>query len=140
MAVGKILSEKTKSSADFIFKTIDNDEAFHVQIALGDKTVYRYAIRNGSYSEVFGKPNDDTTIDLDEPFIVRISCDGDGWVAKVNDEKSFLLFLHVVPFSEISRLVVSGDVDISFLGIGNETMKHAPTLGFNITYKCPSGE
>ena len=140
MAVGKILSDKQKSSADFVFKTNDDDEAFHVQVALGNNTVYRYALKNGTYSEIFGKNNDDTTIDLEEPFILRIACDGDGWVAKVNDEKSFLHFLHFIPFDKITTLEITGDIDVSFVGIGNEDMKPAPTLWFNITYKCPQGE
>ena len=140
MGVGTILSDKTTSTADFIFKTDEDDEAFHVEIALGYKTVYRYAVQNGTYSKIDGKPNDDTTIDLEEPFTIRMSCDGDGWIAKINEEKSFLHFLHVVPFDQITRLEVSGDLDVSFLGIGDENMRPAPQLGFNITYKCPSGK
>ena len=140
MAVGIIHSDKPESSADFVFKTDDGDEAYHVEISLGLNTVYRYAVQNGTFSDIHGNINDDTTIDLDEPFTIKMHCDGDGWVAKINEEKSFLHFLHVVPFQDITQLEVSGDLDVSFLGIGDEKMTPAPQMGFNITYKCPPGQ
>ena len=140
MAVGIIHSDKPESTADFVFKTDDGDEAYHVEISLGLNTVYRYAVQNGTFSDIHGNINDDTTIDLDEPFTIKMHCDGDGWVAKINEEKSFLHFLHVVPFQDITQLEVSGDLDVSFLGIGDEKMTPAPQMGFNITYKCPPGQ
>ena len=139
MVVGRILSDKQKSSANLVFKTKDDDEAFHVEIALGEKTVYRYAIKDETYSKIFGKAGDGTTIDLEEPFIIRIACDRDGWTLQVNEEKSYLHFLHVIPFQDIDRFEVFGNIDVSFIGFGDKDMKPAPSLAFNITYKCPTG-
>ena len=139
LAVGRILSEAEDSKASFIFKTIDGNEAFHVEIALGLNTVYRYAVVDNSYSTIYGGPFDGTTIDFEEPFTIKIACDGDGWVAKINDERSFLHFIHVIPFDEVTTLTVEGDLAISFLGIGDQNMQPAPFLSFNITYKCPPG-
>ena len=140
MVVGKIHSEEVDSSADFVFKTSDDDEAFHVAIAIGYNTVYRYAVKNGTVSKAFGAAGDGTTVDLDEPFVLKIVCDGDGWVVTVNDERSYLHFLHNMPFRKIDRFEVSGDADISFVGFGDNDMKPAPSLAFNITYKCPTGQ
>lgn len=139
MVVGKINSDKEESSADFVFKTTNDDEAYHVAIALGYNTIFRYSVKNGTVAKVFGTAGDGTTIDLDEPFIMRIACDGDGWVVKVNDEKNFPHFLHILPFQDIDRFEVSGDVDVSFVGFGDKNMQPAPGLGSNITYSCPSG-
>ena len=140
MVVGKINSDDVESSVDIVFKTKHEDEAFHVAIALGYNTVYRYAAKNGTVTKVFGAAGDGTTIDLEETFTIRIACDRDGWVVQVNDERSYLHFLHIIPLEDIDRFEVSGDADIGFIGFGDRRMKPAPSLAFNITYKCPAGE
>merc|ERR1712083_103546 len=122
-----------------VLKTATNDEAFHITIALGLNTVYRYAFKNETVYNLVGEIGDGTTVDLDEPFVIYLSCDTDGWVLKVNDERSYPHFLHILPFTEIQFLEVSGDADMSFVGFGDKNMKPAPSTTFNITYKCPPG-
>ena len=139
MIVGKVLSDDKDSSVDIVMKTKDQDEAFHVTIALGHETIYRYAVQNGTVYNLFGQIGDGTTIDLEEPFVLRLACDGDGWVLQVNDELPYDHFLHVIPHNEIDYLEVSGDAELSFVGFGDKNMEPAPSLTFNITFVCPPG-
>ena len=140
LVVGRVTSEDEDSSVDFVFKTEDQDEALHVAISVGFNTVFRYAVLNGTVYNIFGNVNDGTTIDLGEPFEIRIACDGDGWVIQINDENSYSHFLHVLPPDNVDIFEVSGDVDIGFAGFGNIEMSPAPDLSFNMTFECPPGK
>ena len=51
----------------------------------------------------------------------RVSCDEDGWVLKVNKEKDYPTFMHVIQPSEIETINVLGDIEISYIGFGDES-------------------
>ena len=67
-----------------------------------------------------GQPGDGTTIDREEPFIIRIRCDGDGWILQVNQEPAYDTFLHRVPVSHILNVKMTGSTHISYVGFGTD--------------------
>ena len=87
---------------------------------------------------------------------MTIKCDDDGWMLHVNTELGYPHFFHLFDPLNVTSLDVSGDVLITFVGIGNEglvikrkwhkftrmlhlDMEAAPKIGFNLTYFCPEG-
>lgn len=71
-AIGKVTTERRGYTADIAILTKSGDEALHVKIALGDRTVYRYFTVGGKVMGLQGQSGDGTSIDLNEPFVIRI--------------------------------------------------------------------
>ena len=91
-------------------------------------------------SGLIGEPGEGTTIDLDEPFLLRwpdlynpvpvsslfptyiprIGCDADGWMVLPNKEPSYAHFFHVFSHTEIRNILVTGDAEIGYIGFGEK--------------------
>ena len=56
---------------EIIFATEGIDEAFHIMVDIKDEVVQRWAVFNNETQEILGKPGEGTSIDFDEPFVVR---------------------------------------------------------------------
>ena len=54
-----------------IFATEGLDEAFHVEVDVKSEAVYRWSVLGNVTQEVFGSQGDGTSIDLEEPFVIR---------------------------------------------------------------------
>jgi len=113
---------------------------FHVLIDPGQETLFRWAVNQGEQSVVHGFANEGTTIDYDEPFIITVRCDEDGWSLQSNDDEPYPHFLHIIPVNNITRLEVKGNLEVSFVGFGAENLEPAPPVGFNLTFQCPQGK
>ena len=85
-----------------------------------DNALYRWGIVDGVEKQTQGKLNEGTTIDYGEPFTMTIKCDDDGWMLHVNTELGYPHFFHLFDPLNVTSLEVSGDVLITFVGIGNE--------------------
>ena len=56
---------------EIIFATEGIDEAFHIMVDIKDEVVQRWAVFNNETQEILGEPGEGTSIDFDEPFVVR---------------------------------------------------------------------
>lgn len=83
-----------------------------------------------------GEAGEGTTIDFEEPFVLSLSCDDDGWIlqvgpatsashelnyrhgVQVNREQQYPHYFHVLHPSSVSSVQLVGDFSVSFLGIG----------------------
>ena len=54
-----------------IFATEGLDEAFHVEIDVKKEAVYRWSILGNVTQDVFGTEGEGTSVDLEEPFVIR---------------------------------------------------------------------
>ena len=99
--------------------------------------VERWAKRENATVGKQGNPGDGTSIDRDEPFVIRwpwnwtscgitaesgkqlivqrISCDTDGWVVKSNNEKDYPTFLHIIQPVEILDIQVRARLILFYL-------------------------
>ena len=99
--------------------------------------VERWANRENATVGKQGNPGDGTSIDRDEPFVIRwpwnwtscgitaesgkqlivqrISCDTDGWVVKSNNEKDYPTFLHIIQPVEILDIQVRASLILFIL-------------------------
>ena len=94
------------------------NEALHIVVNLEERVVQRYSVIDGASTEVLGRPFEGTTIDPDEPFILNLSCDEDGWMVQVNVEEPYPHYMHVFPLLNITTISVQGDFKIDYVGIG----------------------
>ena len=139
--IGRLTSDKPGTSGDIVFATDSGDEALHVQISLHEQVIYRYAFFDREIKNKFGAPGDRTTIDLNETFSLKITCDADGWIVKEGPKvPNYPHFMHQIPVENITAVELTGSMDISFVGFGNKSLKLAPELGFNLTFACPLGK
>ena len=69
-------------------------------------------------------------------FLFRLSCDEDGWVYRANTEEEHPNFFHVIQPVEITTINVFGDVEISYIGFGDESKSTVEdqTYSGNILY------
>ena len=158
LVVGKIPVD-AEDVPEIIFQGNGTDEAFHVQINHELEFVQRWGVVNNVSQGTTGEAGDGTTIDIDEPFILSIQCDPDGWVLKVNKEQNYPHSFHLFPASEIKSVNVLGDVQLSYIGFGSKgsvrswlicypwlyldlisDLEPAPPVSFNLTFMCPEGE
>ena len=72
MIVGRI-PEDGKELPEFGFLSEGIDEAFHLQIDPDNEFLARWAVVANLTTSVIGQPGDGTTIDRDEPFVIRCS-------------------------------------------------------------------
>ena len=63
--------QKKKKPFQVIFATDGFDEAFHASFDINNKFVQRWGVFENVTEEVFGSPGDGTSIDHDEPFVIR---------------------------------------------------------------------
>ena len=70
MIIGRI-PEDGKELPEFAFLSEGIDEAFHLQIDPDNEFLARWAVVTNLTTSVIGKPGDGTTIDRDEPFVLR---------------------------------------------------------------------
>ena len=57
---------------EIIFATEGIDEAFHIMVDIKDEVVQRWAVfNNDETQEILGEPGEGTSIDFDEPFVIR---------------------------------------------------------------------
>ena len=152
--------KKKRKPLEIIFATDGIDEAFHVMVDIKNEVVQRWAVFNNETQEILGEPGEGTSIDFDEPFVIRcislepnskissilvicyfrIGCDPDGWALKVNSEPEYNSFLHVVKPEYVKTIKFHGQAEINFIGFGPKDMTAAPEVGNNITYVCPEGQ
>ena len=45
--------------------------------------VFRWSVDNLTTVGHQGEPGDGTSVDMEEPFLLSLSCDGDGWILQV---------------------------------------------------------
>ena len=139
MVVGKI-PEGAKDLPEVIFHGNGSDEAFHIQIDAEMEYVRRWGVYNNATIGEAGEAGDGTTIDIEEPFILRyfqsffikqfniltflllgsIQCDSDGWILKVNKEQDYPHSFHFFPATEVKSISVIGDILLSYIGFGSK--------------------
>ena len=82
-----------------------------------------------------GDPGDGTSIDLDEPFLLRcnhnsnsgviqdsrVGCDDDGWMVQPNKEQGYPHFFHIFSHTEITSVLIKGDLDVRYIGFGDQS-------------------
>ena len=68
--------------------------------------------------ELLGSPGDGTSIDFDEPFVLRFECDEDGWMLKINEDHKYQTFFHLFSPDLIETVQLQGQADISYVGFG----------------------
>ena len=54
-----------------VFATDGLDEAYHVSVDIKNEMVQRWAVFENVTQEIFGAPGDGSSIDFDEPFVLR---------------------------------------------------------------------
>ena len=70
LLVGRIPST-SKAPLEIIFSVNNTEEAFHVLVEPAQEYVQLWSVQGGLKTNVVGQQGDGTTIDLDEPFILR---------------------------------------------------------------------
>ena len=95
-------------------------EGLHVNLNLKQNMIERYSVINRTKSDVAGAIGDGTSIGFDEPFILNINCDQDGWNLQVNTELPYDTVVHTVPLGNLTLITVTGDIVINFIGIGGQ--------------------
>ena len=123
MVIGSIPKFVT-SVPSILIADNEGNSGIHINIDLKKKMVARYSILNGTMSEIGGAAGDGTSIDFEEPFVLNLSCDEDGWNLQINSELTYNSVLHVVPLENLTMIRVTGDIIINFIGIGS--------TGFNL--------
>ena len=86
-----------------------------------------------------GRPGEGTSVDFNEPFVIRFECDEDGWMLKVNDE-IYETYFHLFSKDLIQTVELLGQAEISYVGFGPRDLTPAPPVGFNLTFICPEGQ
>ena len=139
MVVGKI-GEKARKSLNIIVHGVNYTEAIHVEISVKKEYVKRWAVVEGSLDkvseDVFG-----TSIDADEPFVINLSCDEDGWRLQINEEEAYQHFFHMMPTDQFQFISIKGDAEMSFAGVVPQDLLPSSffPVGYNVTYECPDG-
>ena len=62
----------------------------------------RWGVVGNVSQEVQGEAGEGTTIDREEPFVLRIRCDEDGWTVQSNREPQYPHFFHLFPPAEVT--------------------------------------
>ena len=56
---------------EVVFAADGIDEALHVQFDVKKEVVYRWSVLDNVTQEIFGTEGEATSIDLEEPFVIR---------------------------------------------------------------------
>ena len=56
---------------EVVFAAEGIDEALHVQFDVKNEVVYRWSVLDNETQEIFGTEGEGTSIDLEEPFVIR---------------------------------------------------------------------
>ena len=91
-----------------------------LSLELEEKYIRRWAVVDNLTEDQQGQLGDGTTIDREEPFIIRIKCDADGWILQVNQEPAYDTFLHRLPVPDILNVKMKGSAHISYVGFGTD--------------------
>ena len=70
LVVGRI-PQDGELPMEIVFRGEDTEEALHLLVSPGLEYVQRWAATINTTSGLVGQPGDGTTIDMDEPFILR---------------------------------------------------------------------
>jgi hypothetical protein len=70
LVVGKI-PQDGQLPLEVVFRGEDTEEALHLLVSPGLEYVQRWAFTSNTTLGMVGRPGDGTTIDMDEPFILR---------------------------------------------------------------------
>ena len=119
MVIGSI-PKSVKTVPAMIIADNAGNKGMSINIDLKNQMIERYSELNGTKSEIGGAIGDGTSIDFEEPFILNLSCDEDGWNLQINSEFSYDSVLHVVPLENLTMIKVTGDIIIHFMGIGSK--------------------
>ena len=72
MLVVGTIPKKARKPLEIIFHAENGyDEALHVILHIEEKYIERYGVFDNVTTEKLGKPGDGTSIDHDEPFVLR---------------------------------------------------------------------
>ena len=96
------------------------DESFHILIDIERDMISRWGVFENITQEMQGNPGEGTSIDHEEPFVMRFECDQDGWMLKVNEESRYQTFFHLFSSSEILWVRLEGQADINYVGFGEK--------------------
>ena len=129
--------QKKKKPFEVVFATDGLDEAYHVSVDIKNEMVQRWAVFENVTQEIFGAPGDGSSIDFDEPFVLRkqfktfiyrqlwsiqfsyrFGCDPDGWMLQVNTDDPYPHFFHLFGPQLVQSVKFSGHGLISFIGFG----------------------
>ena len=80
--------------------------------------ISRWGVFENVTQETQGFAGEGTSIDHDEPFVIRFECDQDGWMLKVNDEPKYQTFFHLFSSDQIRSVRLEGQADINYVGFG----------------------
>ena len=120
LTIGSIPLNVRKVPAIIIATENGENEGIHINLNLKKQVIERYTLLNGTKSEIGGTPGDGTSIDFEEPFVLNLSCDDDGWILEINNDPVYLTVLHTVPLESLTLIKVTGDIIINFIGIGDK--------------------
>ena len=139
-----------------VYKTGGLDESFHILIDIANDVITRWGVYENVTQELLGQPGEGTSIDFDEPFVIRFECDEDGWMLQINDDHKYQTFFHLFSPELIETVQLKGQADISYIGFGTKgwsfpqlrrtfkllslDLTPAPPVGFNLTFICPEGK
>ena len=150
--------QKSKKPFEVIYKTGGLDESFHILIDIENDVITRWGVFENVTQELLGSPGDGTSIDFDEPFVLRFECDEDGWILMINEDHKYQTFFHLFSPDLVETVQLQGQADISYVGFGaagisfvlkrnssfsfsfSADLTPAPNVGFNLTFICPEGK
>ena len=66
-----MIIQKKKKPFQVIFATDGTDESFHASVDVNNKFVQRWGVFENITVDMIGSPGDGTSIDFDEPFVIR---------------------------------------------------------------------
>lgn len=101
-----------------IYQAEGLDESFHILIDIKRDMISRWGVFENVTQETQGFAGEGTSIDHDEPFVIRFECDQDGWMLKVNDEPKYQTFFHLFSSDQIRSVRLEGQADINYVGFG----------------------
>ena len=103
-----------------IYQGEGQDESFHILIDIERDMISRWGVFQNITQEMQGSPGEGTSIDHEEPFVMRFECDQDGWMLKVNEESRYQTFFHLFSSSEIRWVRLEGQADVNYVGFGEK--------------------
>ena len=63
--------QRVRKPLEIIFAGNGSDEALHIKVDVNENVVLRWSFYDNSTQEPQGEPGDGTSIDLEEPFVIR---------------------------------------------------------------------